>query len=98
VLAPPRVEPRDVVLVVSLPAAATLCMALSAERLWMVAAFLRWFALSALPLLLLMTGRTRGRSGAALLAIGAAALAASCGANLELLDRCADGCHFARAG
>jgi hypothetical protein len=98
VLSPPRVDPRDVALVVTLPAAATLCMALSAGRLWMVSAFGWWFALSALPLLLLMTGRTRGRSGAALLAIGAAALAASCAANLELLDRCAEGCHFARAG
>ncbi|MDA0256961.1 MAG: hypothetical protein O3C25_04370 [Chloroflexi bacterium] len=90
-----RIASLDVVLVLVLPATSVLCMAVSTERLWMVAGFLWWFALSALPLLLLMTGHMRGRRGAVLLAVGLLALAASCGTNLELLERCADGCRFA---
>ena len=85
-------------LVVALPSAATISMAASAERLWPVAGFLWWFGLSALPLLLLMTGQTRGRGGVALLVVGLIALGAGCGANLELLDRCGESCHFEGAG
>lgn len=91
-----RPGPLDAGLVVALPLVALALMAASAERLWIVAAFLWWFGLAALPGLLVMARLTRGRGALALLLLGLFALAASCAANLELLDRCGEGCRFAQ--
>ena len=79
----------------TLPGVALALMAASAERFWIVAAFLWWFALAALPGMLVMARLTRGRSALAVLLVGLVALAASCAVNLELLDRCGEGCEFA---
>ena len=84
-----RAGPLDAGLVLALPAAA-------ADRFWIVAAFLWWFGLAALPGLLVMARLTRGRGALAVLLLGLFALAASCAANREWLDRCGEGCRFAQ--
>ena len=91
-----RAGPLDAGLVLALPAAAAALMAVSAERFWIVAAFLWWFGLAALPGMLVMARLTRGRGALAVLLLGLFALAASCAANLEWLDRCGEGCRFAQ--
>jgi hypothetical protein len=59
----------------------------------MIAAFVWWFAFSALPFLLLMTGPTwQGR-----LVIGLVTLAASCGEDADSLEWCAEECDLAGA-
>ncbi len=92
-----RAGPLDVGLVLMLPGLALALMAASAERFWIVAAFLWWFGLAALPGMLVMARLTRGRAALAVLLVGLVALAASCAANLELLGRCGGDCEFAQA-
>ena len=91
-----RPGPLDYGLVLALPGFALALMGASAERFWVVAAFLWWFGLAALPGMLVMARLTRGRGALAVLLVGLVALAASCAANLELLDRCGESCEFAR--
>ena len=84
----------DLALLLTLPGAALTLMLVSAERFWVPATFLWWFGLAALPGIALMAGLTRGRRALVLLAIAALMLAASCAANLALLDRCGTACHL----
>lgn len=90
--APPGVV--DHALILALPGAALAMMVLTAERLWVVAAFTWWFGLSALPGVSIMAGQTRGRRAALFFLTGLVALAISCAGNLALLERCGDGCQF----
>jgi hypothetical protein len=89
---PPGVLDHALILV--LPGAALAMMAVTAERLWVVAAFTWWFGLSALPGVSIMTGQTRGRRATLFFLTGLVALALSCAGNLALLDRCAKACRF----
>ena len=89
-----RSNAPDLALLFALPVAALALMLASAQRFWVPAAFLWWFGLAALPGIALMAGLTQGRRSLVMLALGALMLAASCAANLALIDRCGAACRL----
>ena len=89
-----RSNAPDLALLFALPVAALALMLASAQRFWVPAAFLWWFGLAALPGIALMAGLTHGRRSLVMLALGALILAASCAANLALIDRCGAACRL----
>jgi hypothetical protein len=89
-----RVQRVDIVLMVALPVLAAVLALVAVSRLWLLALFLWWLGLAALPSLMAMARLTHGRQALLVLLLGLSVAALSCATIMTSIDQCGAACTF----